>query len=111
MEGLTVTYFRRATDVNATLMQMGRWLGFRQGFRDLVRLYIAKRARFGKREMDLYDAFVGVALDEAAFRDQLKLYAGGGTARSSPARSHLWCHNIFRGCVRWPRIRCSMLSW
>ena len=75
VEGLTVTYFRRATNINATLMQMGRWFGFRQGFRDLVRLYIASRARFGKREIDLYDAFVGVALDEFAFRDQLRLYA------------------------------------
>ena len=76
VEGLTITYFRRATDINATLMQMGRWFGFRQGFSDLVRLYIARHATFGKRELDLYDAFVGVALDEAAFRDQLRLYAG-----------------------------------
>lgn len=75
VEGLTVTYFRRATDMNASLTQMGRWFGFRAGYRDLVRLYIARRARFGRKVVDLREAFEGVALDEAAFRGQLEQYA------------------------------------
>ncbi len=108
VEGLTITYFRRATDINATLMQMGRWFGFRQGFRDLVRLYIASRAQFGRREIDLYDAFVGVALDELAFRGQLRLYAGwdGDKPRMLPSRDFLRsCRSICHGSVPWRRTR------
>ncbi len=75
VEGLTVTYFRRATNMGDSLTQMGRWFGFRQGYRDLVRLYIARKARFGKKTVDLYQAFENIAIDEAAFREQLKKYA------------------------------------
>jgi hypothetical protein len=75
VEGLTVTYFRRATNLSDSLTQMGRWFGFREGYRDLVRLYIDTRARFGSRTVNLYEAFEAVAADEAAFRDQLAKYA------------------------------------
>ncbi|MEQ1786541.1 MAG: Z1 domain-containing protein, partial [Acidimicrobiales bacterium] len=75
VEGLTVTYFRRATNMGDSLTQMGRWFGFRRGYRDLVRLYIARHARFGNRTVDLYEAFESIALDEAAFRHQLHQYA------------------------------------
>jgi hypothetical protein len=75
VEGLTVTYFRRSTSMADSLTQMGRWFGFRHGYRDLVRLYIDRNAKFGKKTVDLYKAFEAVALDEAAFRDQLSQYA------------------------------------
>jgi Z1 domain len=75
VEGLTVTYFRRATKMADSLTQMGRWFGFRRGYRDLVRLFIARSARFGSKDIDLYGAFEGIALDEADFREQLKMYA------------------------------------
>lgn len=75
VEGLTITYFRRATEMSDSLTQMGRWFGFRHGYRDLVRLFIARQARFGKKTIDLYEAFESVALDEAAFRRQLGVYA------------------------------------
>ena len=88
VEGLTVTYFRRATDMSASLTQMGRWFGFRHGYRDLVRLFIARRATFKRAEVDLYDAFGGVAMDEAAFRRQLERYAAwdGDHPRVVPAQ-------------------------
>ena len=75
IEGLTVTYFRRATNMNSSLTQMGRWFGFRPNYRDLVRLYIARKARFGMKEIDLYEAFAGIAMDESAFREQLERYS------------------------------------
>jgi hypothetical protein len=75
VEGLTVTYFRRATRMSDSLTQMGRWFGFRPGYRDLVRLYIARQAKFGHKDVDLYEAFESVALDETAFRQQLEKYA------------------------------------
>lgn len=75
VEGLTVTYFRRAVTMSDSLTQMGRWFGFRHGYRDLVRLYIDRDAKFGARRVDLYKAFEAIAHDEAAFRDQLAIYA------------------------------------
>jgi hypothetical protein len=39
LEGLCVSYFLRHTRNYDTLMQMGRWFGYRQGYEDLVRLH------------------------------------------------------------------------
>lgn len=39
LEGLTVSYFARQTDMYDTLLQMGRWFGYRPGYLDLCRLY------------------------------------------------------------------------
>lgn len=76
VEGLTVTYFRRTVKMSDSLTQMGRWFGFRHGYRDLVRLYIDREAKFtAKKRVDLYKAFEAIALDEAAFRAQLARYA------------------------------------
>ena len=66
IEGLTVSYYGRATKSADTLMQMGRWFGFREGYQDLVRLYTTP---------DLYDAFEAVCLDEEYFRNEIKQYA------------------------------------
>ncbi|MDD7966558.1 Z1 domain-containing protein [Actinomycetospora lemnae] len=71
LEGLTVSYFRRKAGQADTLMQAGRWFGFREGYRDLVRLYIRR-----DHKVDLYEAFEALLLDEEAFRDELAKYAG-----------------------------------
>jgi hypothetical protein len=42
VEGLTTTYFHRTTDGYDTLLQMGRWFGFRPDYLDLVRIYVSK---------------------------------------------------------------------
>lgn len=39
LEGLTVSYFTRQSNTYDTLMQMGRWFGYRKGYIDLCRLY------------------------------------------------------------------------
>lgn len=39
LEGLTVSYFLRPSRNYDTLMQMGRWFGYRPGYLDLCRLY------------------------------------------------------------------------
>ena len=39
LEGLTVSYFLRASKMYDTLMQMGRWFGYRPGYLDVCRLY------------------------------------------------------------------------
>jgi len=42
LEGLTVSYYLRASRMYDTLMQMGRWFGFRPGYIDLCRLYTSQ---------------------------------------------------------------------
>jgi hypothetical protein len=71
VEGLTVSYFRRKAGQADTLMQAGRWFGFRPGYKDLVRLYIRRDSK-----VDLYEAFEALLMDEEAFRDELHQYEG-----------------------------------
>jgi len=40
LEGLTVSYFLRNSIMYDTLMQMGRWFGYRDGYADLCRIYM-----------------------------------------------------------------------
>lgn len=47
-------------------MQMGRWFGFRPGYRDLVRLYTPP---------DLHDMFAAACRDEEFLRGELRRYA------------------------------------
>ncbi|MFF6980687.1 Z1 domain-containing protein [Streptomyces sp. NPDC008343] len=76
VEGLTITYYRRTTQQADTLMQMGRWFGFRPGYRDLVRLYIGREEPFGRNKYaDLYEAYEAICRDEESFREQLAQYA------------------------------------
>ena len=98
VEGLTISYYRRKTKQADTLAQMGRWFGFRQGYRDLVRLYIGREEPDGKRAIDLYEAFEAVMRDEERFREQLQQYAElvDGEPQITPAQipplvsQHLW---------------------
>lgn len=76
IEGLTISYFRRAPRAHDTLLQMGRWFGYRSGYRDLVRIYLAKNASITKKQtVDLYEAFREIAISEEAFRRQLSIYS------------------------------------
>ncbi|MFE2997224.1 Z1 domain-containing protein [Nocardia sp. NPDC059246] len=69
VEGLTVSYFRRRTNQSDTLMQAGRWFGFRSGYQDLVRLYI---------DTEVYEDFEALLIDEEAFRERIRNLGGLG---------------------------------
>jgi hypothetical protein len=75
VEGLTVSYYRRRTRQAATMMQMGRWFGFRAGYRDLVRLYIGRNEQDRSIRLDLYEAFEAMVRDEEDFRSELERYS------------------------------------
>lgn len=45
LEGLTVSYFLRNSIMYDTLMQMGRWFGYRDDYLDLCRIYMTADAR------------------------------------------------------------------
>lgn len=63
LEGLTVSYFLRATKLYDTLMQMGRWFGYRPGYLDLCRLYMSP---------DLYSWYVHVTRANEELRDMFE---------------------------------------
>ena len=42
LEGLSVSYYLRASKMYDTLMQMGRWFGYRPGYVDLCRLFTSR---------------------------------------------------------------------
>jgi hypothetical protein len=75
VEGLTVSYFRRTAKAADTLLQMGRWFGYRQGYQDLVRLYLSSNETSGRLQVSLYEGLEGACRDEEEFRHQLELYA------------------------------------
>ncbi|MFT9497459.1 Z1 domain-containing protein, partial [Anaerosolibacter sp.] len=62
LEGLSVSYFLRNTVFYDTLMQMGRWFGYREGYEDLCRIYMSETmsdnfARIIEATEDLIDTF------------------------------------------------------
>lgn len=42
LEGLTVSYFTRTSNTYDTLLQMGRWFGYRTGYEDLPRVWVTE---------------------------------------------------------------------
>lgn len=57
LEGLTVSYFLRNSMMYDTLLQMGRWFGYRDGYADVCRIYMTEEA------IDWY-AHISEAIDE-----------------------------------------------
>lgn len=63
LEGLTVSYFLRNSMMYDTLLQMGRWFGYRDGYSDVCRIFMTEEA------IDWY-AHISEAIDE--LRDEFK---------------------------------------
>ena len=45
LEGLMISYFYRRSLMYDTLMQMGRWFGYREGYEDLCRVWMTEEAQ------------------------------------------------------------------
>ncbi|WP_225755651.1 Z1 domain-containing protein [Actinotalea sp. Marseille-Q4924] len=77
VEGLTVSYYTRRTTAADTLMQMGRWFGYRAGYKDLVRLYLGRSVPAPRgTTVDLYRTFEAIIRDEEDFRRELRAFQG-----------------------------------
>lgn len=61
LEGLSVSYFLRSSQQYDSLLQMGRWFGYRRGFADLCRLYTTQ---------DMKDWFLYLATAQKELRSQ-----------------------------------------
>lgn len=64
LEGLTVSYYLRSSQTYDTLMQMGRWFGFKKDFEDLCRIFISP---------DLISDFRAIAFANQEFRELLQV--------------------------------------
>jgi len=53
LEGLSISYFLRNSMAYDTLMQMGRWFGYRPGYEDLCRVYMTDESRGYYRHITL----------------------------------------------------------
>lgn len=69
LEGLCVSYFLRASKMYDTLMQMGRWFGYRPGYLDLCRLYTTS---------ELSEWFGHIADAAEELREEFDLMAASG---------------------------------
>jgi hypothetical protein len=73
IEGLTISYYLRKATAADTLMQMGRWFGFRQGYRDVVRIFVGRSQ--GNQGIDLVDHFKQACAMEERSRTDIRRYA------------------------------------
>lgn len=69
LEGLSVSYFLRASKMYDTLMQMGRWFGYRPGYLDLCRMYTTE---------ELTDWFGHIADAADELREEFEIMASSG---------------------------------
>lgn len=82
LEGLTVSYFLRASKMYDTLMQMGRWFGYRSDYADVCRLYTSE---------NLIEWFAHIAVATEELRSEFEYMVNvGGTPRDYglKVRSH-----------------------
>lgn len=66
LEGLVVSYFVRTANAYDTLLQMGRWFGYRFGYADLPRIWMTEELR---------SAFRALATVEQEIRNDIARYA------------------------------------
>ena len=82
LEGLTVSYYLRASRMYDTLLQMGRWFGYRPGYADLCRLYTTDELR---------ESFCHITMAIEELREEFDLMAVRGMTPSEfglRVRSH-----------------------
>ena len=99
LEGLSVSYYLRTSEMYDTLMQMGRWFGYRPGYADLCRLFTSR---------GLNEWFCHITLASEELRDEFDYMANlaGSTpreyalrVRTHPGNLQVTAANKFRNAV------------
>ncbi|WP_342673076.1 Z1 domain-containing protein [Cytobacillus kochii] len=65
LDGLSISYYYRNSAMYDSLMQMGRWFGYRKGYMDLCRIYTSK---------ELAENFEHLAIVMSELREEFKKY-------------------------------------
>ncbi|MDG1144549.1 MAG: Z1 domain-containing protein, partial [Burkholderiales bacterium] len=69
LKGLTVSYFLRTTNLFDTLMQMGRWFGYKHHYIDVCRLYLTSK---------LLESYQGITNASAELREHFEYMVATG---------------------------------
>lgn len=92
LEGLVVSYFTRTSNTYDTLMQMGRWFGYRSGYEDLPRIWAPS---------SLVSDYQFLAMVESELRSEINLLTHTGHSpaelgvrvRAHPGRLEITARN------------------
>ncbi len=108
LEGLTVSYYLRASRMYDTLMQMGRWFGFRTGYLDVCRLYTTRELQdwyshiaMANEELNRrFDAMASQRRDPTQFGLLVRTHPDGLliTARTKMRNAHSMRLNFSETC-------------
>lgn len=86
LEGLLVSFFIRRSVTFDTLMQMGRWFGFREGYADLCRIYTTA---------ELEGWFSDLALVEHRLREDIEMYESNNLSPYQVGM-RIWQHPVMQ---------------
>jgi len=86
LEGLMISYYLRNTEMTDTLLQMGRWFGYRDGYEDLCRIWM--------RDVSIGD-FEDAQIATKELRDEFRnLKLSGGTPKDFGLRVSTHMSNL-----------------
>ncbi len=68
--GLSISYYLRASKMYDTLMQMGRWFGYRDGYADLCRLYTTSELEGWYRDITAADEELRQMFEDMAAQEK-----------------------------------------
>ncbi|WP_083272100.1 Z1 domain-containing protein [Brevibacterium sp. HMSC22B09] len=96
LEGLFVSYFTRSSNLYDTLLQMGRWFGYRHGYEDLQRIWLTE---------GLDEDYRHLALVELDMREEIRRMISNGDKpkditvriRQAPGRLQITNPNKMKG--------------
>ncbi len=96
LEGLSISYFLRTTQMYDTLMQMGRWFGYRPGYLDLCRLFTTDDLRLWYRHIALaevelrreFDRMKAAGLTPRRYGLRIRQHPGGLLVTAMNKMSH-----------------------
>lgn len=96
LEGLSISYFLRNSRMYDTLMQMGRWFGYRPGYLDLCRLFTTRTLKNWYRHIALaeeelrreFDYMVAAGLTPENYGLRVRTHPGGMIVTALNKMSH-----------------------
>lgn len=69
LEGLMVSYFLRTANQYDTLLQMGRWFGYRPGYEDLPRIWMPEELKLRFRALSAVEQEIRDDIDQYALQE------------------------------------------
>lgn len=85
IEGLVATYFLRSSKLGDSLMQMGRWFGYRRDYELLPRIWMSENTQ---------EQFAYLASLEAEIREEIKIYESGVKPRDFGPKISSWAPHL-----------------